>query len=179
MASKPFYDQGRYEAEITDQGFVKAASSGNTQFVLKFKVLGKIDPADPSKMFPVPAQYERSMYRALTEKTIEYFMEDMAALEVSFGSFTELDPNTEGYIDLVGRTIDMNCSHETNNDGSREKWSIARSFSSKPIESLPANDVKTLDRLFGKHLKKSPAPVQRAAAPVPAGVGITDDDIPF
>jgi len=56
--SKTFYEVGRYEGEITGQGFVKAKSSGNTQFVLKFKVKGRIDPADPNNMFAVSAQYE-------------------------------------------------------------------------------------------------------------------------
>jgi hypothetical protein len=181
MANKPFYEVGKHEVQVTGQGFVKAGS-GNVQFVLKFKVLGKIDPEDPSKMFAVPAQYERSMYRALTEKTIEYFVSDMAKLGVEVSSFADLDPNTEGFTNLTGKTYDMMCTHEAGTDGGmRERWSVVQAFASKPIESIASNEVKALDRLFGKHLKKSPTPVQRTP-PQPAAeyaAGITDDDIPF
>lgn len=187
---KAFYDIGRYEVEIIEQGFVKA-STGNTQFVLKFKVLGKIDPADDSALIAVDEQ-TRSYYRVLTENTIPYFMEDLAAIQVEINSFADIDPNTDGFIDLAGRKIDMRCGRKNNlQNESVEEWSLARA-ASKPMDKIASTEVKALDRLFGKHLKKSAAPArtaqQRGPVPVAAakaqpaqggGVAISDDDVPF
>lgn len=184
MANSPYYEAGRYEGQITSQGFVKA-KSGNTQFVLRFVVKGKIDPANPDNMFSVPNQYERTVYRALTEKTIEYFFEDMNSLGIEgLESFTELDPSTDGFIDLKGRTADFNCQHEDSEGGKREKWFIARrgAGATKAVESIATSEVKSLDRLFGKHLKKSPAattPRLAVQQPAVSSAVITDEDIPF
>ncbi len=185
---KPFYEQGRYEGEVTDQGFVKART-GNVQFIIRFTVKGRIDPANPDNMFPVPAQYERTVYRALTEKTVEYFVGDMAGLGIEIASFTDLDPKNErGFVSLKGKIADFICSHETGMDGGlREKWGLGRpATAGKPVESIASAEVKSLDRLFGKHLKKAPAtqvPTPRlqpvSATADSGGLEIGDEDIPF
>ncbi|MDE2103417.1 MAG: hypothetical protein KGL39_39615 [Patescibacteria group bacterium] len=183
----PKYEVGRYEVEVSGQGFQKA-STGNMQFVLQFKVLGKVDPNDPNTLLSVMPG-ERKYYKAITENTIEWLLEDLKALGVEgLTSWSQLDPNVEGSIDLTGRKVDMLCGSKNGNDGkSYEDWSIAREGGAgKPIEHAASSDVKALDRLFGKHLKKNgpaPAPARRSApapAPQPVAAGtITDDDLPF
>ncbi len=182
---KPFYEIGRYECEITSQGF-RETKTGNTQFVLRFQVKGRIDPANPDNMFDVTS-YERSYYRVLTDNTIEYFENDMEALGVEFASFTELDPLNPNHTNLTGRSVDMFCSHEAGQNGDlREKWGIARV--AKPVESIESNHVKALDRLFGKHLKHKPKTAVAARASQPSSSNdlevtekdiIDDSDIPF
>jgi len=185
------YEVGKYEVEITSQGFQKAASSGNLQFVFEFKVLGKIDPNDPNSLISV-MEGSRKYYKAITENTVEWLMDDLKVLGVEgITSWSQLDPNVEGFIDIAGRKVDMACGSKNGQDGkSYEDWSIARNGGGgKPIEHADTKDVKALDRLFGKHLKKNgpqAAPARRSAAPqsaaepqpVAAG-GITDDDCPF
>lgn len=179
--SKPFYEIGRYEVEVTSQGFTKTKTE-KTQFVLRFLVKGKVNPQDPNSLLSVPAQYERSYYRVLTDNTMEYFLNDLESLNVNIGSFTELDPENPDHVSLKGKLFDSFCNHETSQDGGQqEKWSIARMVSSKPVESIASSEVKSLDRLFGKHLKKAPvsAPAQRQALQPAHAAGITDDDVPF
>jgi Fe-S-cluster formation regulator IscX/YfhJ len=197
MPNGPFYKPGRYEGQITGQRFA-TAGTGSKQFVITFKVLSYIDPSNPDQLLAVPAQYERSIYRTLVDSTIEYFFEDMRSLGIDgLASFGDVDPLNPGFIDLKDKVCDFTCTHEQNQKTGemREKWYVARvnSGSAKPpIESLASNDVRNLDRLFGKHLKKpaGAAPRQAPTAatpprpigvpyPPPAGEGITDDDVPF
>jgi len=183
------YDIGRYEVEITGQGFQKA-STGTLQLVLQFKVVGKIDPSDPNSLVAVMPG-ERKFYKAITANTVDWVMDDLKAIGVEgFTSWAQLDPTIapEGFIDLTGKHIDMMCGTRNGQDGkSYEDWSIAREGGpGKPIEAADKKDVAALDRLFGKHLKKGPTPVaggrRQPAAPAPQPVaagGITDHDVPF
>lgn len=187
----PKYDVGRYEVEVTSQGFQKA-STGNMQFILQFKVLGSVDPADPNTLLSV-APGERKYYKTITENTVDWLMEDLKAIGVEgLTSWSQLDPNIrpEGFIDLIGKKTDMMCGSRNGQDGkSYEDWTIAREGSAgKPIDNADKKDVQALDRLFGKHLKKGASPArapQRSApvaAPAPQPVaagGVIDDDIPF
>jgi hypothetical protein len=181
--SKPFYEVGRYEVECASQGFTKT-STGKTQFVLRFLVKGKVNPADPESLLSVPAQYERTYYRVLTENTMEYFINDLESLNVHIGSFSELDPENPDHVPLKGKLFDAFCNHKNDLNGDlREEWAIARMSTSKPVESIASSEVKSLDRLFGKHLKKAPvASSAQRSAPQPAAVAafeINDDDVPF
>ncbi len=190
----PKYEIGKYECEISGQGFQKAGT-GTMQFIIQFQILGKIDPNDPSTLLSTMPG-ERKLYRAITDNTIDWVMEDLKSLGVEgLTSWAQLDPSAEraDFIDLSGRKFDAACGSKAGQDGkSYEDWSIARnSGTAKPIEHAEKKDVAALDRLFGKHLvkKASPAPAAArsrgpvpvaAAAAQPAGGGvITDEDIPF
>jgi hypothetical protein len=184
----PKYEIGKYEVKITGQGFQKA-STGTLQFVLQFEVQGKVDPSDPQTLIAV-APGERKWYKAITEKTVEWLMQDLKLLGVDgLRSWEQLDPTIApvDFIDLSGKLIDMMCGSRNGNDGkSYEDWSFASGGAvGKPIENAAAKDVKALDRLFGASLKRgaaTPVAARRAAAPQPAAVAtakIDDDDIPF
>lgn len=179
--SAPFYAAGSYACKIVGQA-LSETGTGKPQFVLRFKVMGLVDPEDSSRFIPAQQQFDRSHYRTITDKTIPYFVEDLKALGFSVSSFKELDSNTPGFQDMRGREVEMECAHENDLNGeSREKWGVARTgsgtFEVKPLEPKKLRD---LDNLFGKHLKglKS-SPPATAPQPVAVGPGITDDDIPF
>jgi hypothetical protein len=181
--AKPYYPVGRYACKVVGQA-LRESSTGNPQFVLRFTVKGRVDPADPSRFIPMPAQYERTHYRSIIEKTIPHFTRDLKALGFQGETFTELDPNTEGFHDFTGQEVDMWCAHTPGSDGQlREEWSVARGGSSLKVKPLENKKVRELDNLFGKHLKGLKA--ETAAMPVaeqPAQaneLGITDDDVPF
>ena len=182
-----YYEAGKYEVQATSQGYV-TASTGNQQFVLKVMVLGKVDPNDPNSLIPVPRQFERSIYRSLTEKNIENFRKDLETLGVDISSFSDLDPNNPNHISLAGKVFECWCNHENNLKGDQvEKWSVvwkSGGVESKPVESLDSSKVKALDRMFGRHLKKpgTPAAASASKPPVPVSTGgqeISDDDITF
>lgn len=180
------YDNGRYASRITDQGFA-LAKTGNTQFVIAFDIIGRVDPKDPNTLIAVP-EGNRKIYRAITENTITWILDDLKAMGVEeLTSWSLLDPATPGYIDLTGKEIDVNCGTKKGQDGKDyEDWSIAHgSGGGKPIERAEGKAIQNLDRMFGRFLSKpAAAPARRNSpvpqrAPEPVGVGITDDDIPF
>lgn len=180
MANGPHYPAGKYVCEIVNQGMGET-QTGKPQFVLRFKVLGRPDPAEPNNYIPDPDQYERTSYRVVTEATIPYFMEDLKALGYTHGSFKFLDPNTQGYQDFTGKVINMICNHEDNQEktAKREKWGLMRAagvFDVKPLESKKMRD---LDNLFGKHLKDLKQDAPKLPPPPANGFAITDDDVPF
>jgi hypothetical protein len=183
MASVPFYAVGKYACKVVEQALGES-STGKPQFLLRFTVIGQVDPADPSQLVPVPAQYQRTHYRSITEKTIQYFTEDLKALGFKGESFKELDPDTEGFHNFTGQNVDMWCSHKSGPDGAlREEWNVARAVGSLEVKPLERKKVRELDNLFGKHLKGlkvagAAAPVAAQLAPV-GGLDISDDDVPF
>jgi len=181
-----FYEQGRYVCKVTQQGMTKA-STGNPQLVLKVMVLERY--AGPNSFESVPAQYERSIYRTITDGSMKFFRKDLDALGFKGNSLRQLDPKNSDFINLAGVEVDCLCNHEADYKDSsvqREKWSIAWPESevvSSPVEGaeLAASDYRALDALFGKGTKTAP----RQAAPKPqpqpqaAEIGISDDDVPF
>ena len=118
--AKPLYEVGRYACKVTSQALGEA-KTGTPQFVLQFTVLGKVDPSDPTRYIPAAAQYERTHFRAITDKTIKYFFEDLKILGFKGSSFRELDPNTPGFHDFRGLDVDMWCSHEDDQDGGKRE----------------------------------------------------------
>jgi hypothetical protein len=185
MANAPFYEIGRYACKVVSQALGES-STGKPQFALRFQVMGQVDPADPSRFIPARQQYERTHYRAITEKTIPYFIEDLKVLGFQGDSFRGLDSNTEGFHDFRGQDVDMWCSHEPDQEGNqREKWGIARQGGSLELKALEPKKVRELDNLYGKHLKGMkangvPKPATAPAQAVPTDpMGIMDDDVPF
>lgn len=184
MANSPHYAKGRYVCEILNQA-LGAAKTGTPQLAIQFKVLGVPDPADPTAYIPDPHQYERTMYKAITEKTIQYVIEDLKNLGISIQSLRQLDPSTPNFLDLRGRVADFFCNHEAsqNGDGMREKWGVARAAAEFKVESLEPSKMRELDNLFGKQLKEAfkpePQAKPKAAAMATATLEMTDDDIPF
>lgn len=179
MANGPFYAPGVYVCQVTDQALSKA-STGTPQFVLKVKVLGKPDPKDPGSYIPVDQQYDRTIFRTITDKTIPYLTEDLKALGFTGSSFRYLDPNVEGAQIFTGTILDCYCKHENDQRGDlRERWSIARQGGGKlDVEALDAAEVRKLDALFGKQLKQQPATAPKPA-PTAAPLDVSDDDVPF
>lgn len=195
----PFYQKGRYLCRTTKQGFSEA-STGTPQFFLQFLVGGMIDPKNPQgDLIPV-VQLERTMFRAITNKTMEYLLEDVRQLGYEGSKLSELDPATPNYHSFADSEVEMYCDHDAYNGKQQEKWGLARSGSYTP-EPLERKKVTQLDALFGKFARASapakpaaqkPAAkteqpdVYRNASPAISGgtvhspiFGTVDDDIPF
>lgn len=173
-----FYQTGRYRCEVTQQGMTKAGT-GTPQFVIVVRVLDIY--VGPDSIEPMDRNYERTIYRAITEKTIPYLQKELDALGFPGGSLRTLDPKNGEFHDFRGVQVDCICKHEPGKDGElRERWSIAWAHDATEIqgEELAASDYRALDALFGKASGKpaaKAAPKPAAAAPV----GVDDDDVPF
>ena len=161
------YQNGKYYGRITDQAFGKSKNKGTPEIQIRFAVLGGINPADPcGELLSVP-QGERTAYLYITEKTAEYVARDLAAIGYSSEGFGRLDPNTEGYCNLTGHEAEFYCQSEMYEDEEREKWSVARdtALQSTPLD---AKEVRQLDALYGKELKKQAKDAPKETPPVAA-----------
>ncbi len=197
--SKPFYAEGQYVCEIISQNMTQA-STGNPQFVLRFKVLGTPDPNNPDNYLIAPQQYERSCYRTITEKTIDWFIDDLRALGFNGRSFRDLSPDSPNFCSFKGLSVEMYCKYAPGKNGQREEWNISHPRSSAPeLKQLEPQQVRKLDDLFGRQLRglsvngqskpaaSAPAPAgnsqrQRTTAPPPPAQppnSFIDDDVPF
>lgn len=202
MARGPAYEVGRYYGRVTRQAMGET-SNGNAQFVLSFLILGKVNLADPGGDLLTCPQGERSVFRTITDKTIDYVIEDLKALGYTKPSFKYLDPGTPGFEDFTGKELEFFCDHKLDNRDDhqgelREQWGIARASSGPKVNPLDAKKARGLDALFGKQLKSlaadaapsTAAPKGRSPAtmdepPVEDGnralqeAAAGDDDIPF
>lgn len=189
----PHYQPGRYWGKITDHAISATKTNGYPQIVIRFAVIGAVNPADPEgELINVGASQERTMYRVITDKTKPYVEEDMARLGLQ-GSPRQLDLNEDCAVDLRGKELAFFCKHEPNQDNSglREVWSLA--MERKPLERLDPKGLRALDAMFGKakppktEAEKPPrkevgpgvSNSQRAAAAKGEEEAGTQDDIPF
>lgn len=181
-----FYQAGRYRCEVTQQAMVKA-STGTPQFVLKVRIIGIYTA--PNDVDELQQQYERSIYRSITDKTMPYVLRDLDALGFQGGSLAALDPHNPTHQSFVGIAVDCMCKHgkdqQTGDD--KERWSLAWANQESTAiegEGLKGSDYRLLDALFNKAAKGTtaakpkPAPVA-APAVNGAGVAVDDDDVPF
>lgn len=174
------YDNGRYFGRITNQALGKA-STGNPQIALRFLVVGKM--TTPTAYEPVDTQEERSLFMTITDKTADRIGNDLATLGFAGTSFRQIDPSTSGHHDFTDTESQFYCKHEEYNGKDQERWSVARQGGGMPdMKPLEAKELRDLDNLFGKHLKKGTPKqaTQQASASAPSEPPpMTDEDVPF
>jgi hypothetical protein len=174
---KAFFGEGRYTVQISDQALGEA-QTGTPQFILKFTVLERVhDDGDTEAV----RNYDRTYYKAITERTIEYLTQDLKTLGFEGSSLRDLDPSSPNFYSLKGRQVEMYCTHEDRNSETQERWSVAfTKKDSKPIEAkrLDSAKLRALDNLFGKHLKGL-APKAATPKPVPVAKAVSGDNATF
>ena len=186
---KTFYEPGRYLGKITRQKLGQS-STGNPQIVLSFEVLGKINPSDPEgELLSVAANYERTMYQSITEKTIDFVVENLDRLGWVGSSWGDFDEDSSRCCDLRGNEVAFSCKHEAHYQTGEmhERWSVAGDgVAVKPLES---SEVRKLDAMFGKALKGRGKSASRTPAKPTTKLMTVDevnreaaaagDDVPF
>ena len=187
--SGPYYEPGKYRARIVTQGFGESQEKKTPFFYLAVVPLAQV-VADSE--YPCAAEYERQIVRYLTDKTIDWLLDDLVSLGWSGNSFAELNPDSTNYHSFRDQEVVALCEHEENNDKTYERWSLWRE--AKTVAPLPPTAIQKLDSLFGRELKArqkaAPAPArpQTTADAVSTAVDKTDlaeevaaagDDIPF
>ena len=176
-----YFDKGRYIGQLTNQQLGKT-SNGNPQIVLTFNIIGKVDLSDPQGALLDCPKYERTVYRVITNKTIDYVLKDMEAIGFEGNSFGQIDSSMPGFQDLRGKEIELFCDHDNYEGKEKEKWGIYTEFEGAKVEKLEAADVRKLDTLFGKALKdRKPAtpPVKHAGEASRQEVASAREDLPF
>ncbi len=164
-----YYTEGRYKAEILEQGFTDA-KTGTTQFVLAIRIF-ETENGDPVN------EGERFVFRPLTEKTMPYLLEDLRALGYEGNS---LQPLADGN-QFIGKTAVFFVKHEQDREGRmQERWSVYRGGGGASMESLTKADpakLRNLDVLFGRAAKQA-KPMAKSAPP-PADWVPSDADVPM
>lgn len=170
------YKEGRYKARIKNWGLSKA-STGTDQFFVSIEPLGMFDPADQENLLACDSA-ERTIFRAITDKTIDFVLDDLERLGYKGDTFDQLNPEHAKAHNFRDQEIEVRCRHETYKDKLHERWEFAGGGSFQP-KPLAANEVNVLNKLFGKKLKaraqngKKPNPI---TAPENAEV---DGAVPF
>ncbi|MFA5135710.1 MAG: hypothetical protein WC505_08065 [Patescibacteria group bacterium] len=124
--------------------------------------------------------YERTIFRALTDKSIDYVVQDLDNLGITVSNWGQLDENDPNHVELRGKNTIAVCSHETYEGKEREKWGFARSKGELQIEALSPAEVMQLNALFRDRLFKPMQPAAATPAPMPVtNKPETKDDLPF
>lgn len=164
-----YYPEGRYKAEILEQGF-SDAKTGTTQFVLAIRIF-ETENGDPVN------EGERFVFRPITEKTMPYLVEDLRSLGYEGNS---LQPLADGN-QFVGKVAVFFVKHETDREGKQqERWSVYRGGGGASMESLTKADpskLRNLDVLFGRAAKQG-KPATKTAPP-PDNWVPSDADVPM
>lgn len=187
--TKPFYPCGRYYGEITHQKLAET-KTGNPQLVVSFLVKGGINPADPDgDLIAVAASYERTVFRVITDKTLQYAMEDLDALKWPGENWAQFDENASDCLDIRGQGAVFQCNHEPHYQTGelQERWSVGRNSTGPPVKPLDEKGARKLDALFGKALKgrkkseySEPVNPPLTRENIPAETAkVGDDSVPF
>ena len=161
------FEQGTYLGRINKWG-LSAAKTGTPQFFVTFTPLGRVDPSKPDDTENLIAceDWERTIFRAITENTIDFVVRDLKALGYSKDTFDQLDPEHKDAHSFADMEIRVTCKHEEYQGKNKERWDFAFGDGFKPKE-MEAGGVKKLNALFGKKLKevvKAPSKTEKEAA---------------
>ena len=195
MARGLFYAPGRYWGRITHQK-IGETKKGDAQLILQFVVLGRVSSADPEAMVPVESQFERTIFRTINDKTIDWITQDLDTLGWYGQHWRDFDEGSSAFVSIVGSEHVFRCDHETFEGNTREKWSLAGD--GIVVKPLDDNKAKQLEALYGRNLqvrKKPTAGTPAILMPAPvvpvkplgelmpneilAEVGPPEDDIPY
>jgi hypothetical protein len=100
---------------------------------------------------------ERTYRKAITAKTVRWLLGDLRAIGVEVDSFTQLDPQQPGAINLIGREIIVHCEHGVYEDEPCEEWGLRPPRRPR----LASDEVRRLDDAFGHLLNRKPGANRR------------------
>lgn len=161
---------GLYKVRACGQAFSET-SKKNPQFELRFFILGRYDIERPDGHLIPCGNEQRTYFRAITEKTVDFFIEDMRALGWEGRSFQELDPEFESP-HLFACEFDAICKHDSYEGKPKEEWMICRPRQTTPLEK---KTLRGLDALYGAKLRET----AKARPPVAAAAAASNQDLPF
>lgn len=154
MSTLTYENGGRYRGKITNWGLSPSSGKGTPQFWVSFIPIYQINPMDPEDTKTCPSE-ERTIFRPITEGTIDYVAQDLEKLGYDRADFDGLDPNSSAAFSFKDTEFDAVCRHDTYEGKTREKWEFAFGGGLQ-LTPLATNEVKKLNALFGKRLKGKP-----------------------
>lgn len=150
------FDPGRYACR-SNRVELGEAKTGTAQIVIAFTPLGRIDPADPEGQLISCPDWERTIFRSITDKTIDWVLKDLAVLHYTHETFDYLSTDHPQYDPLRGIDFQATCEHQMYEGKQQERWQIAHAGGSVVVKLLDPKDIRKLNALFGKQLKEAKA----------------------
>lgn len=180
---------GIYKATLQGACLTEA-KTGTSQIAYEFITDSVLDSSGEYVDCP---SVTRTIFRALTENTIDYAVADLKRLGYDRDNFDDISPDSPNAFDFSGIEVQVEMRIEEGPDGrEREKWEFSHKAARKKLE---ATGVSKLNALFGSKLRAANAdngtraPVARVAStrtpqpvkPVQAAAanGQADDGVPF
>lgn len=147
--------------------------TGKPQIVYEFITDGILDS---SGEFLDCANVNRTIFRVLTENTIDFATAELRQLGYDRDNFDDIDPESPNAFDFDGIEVTVEMKLEEYEGRQRERWQFTRKGQGKKLEQ---SGVSKLNAMFGSKLKSSRpdgatrAPVARVASTRPkAGASV-------
>ena len=153
---------GIYKAHVQKVSLGEA-KTGNPQITYEF-ILDSMLQSDGE--FAECPHVPRTIYRVLTENTIDFAVEELRRMGYDRAGFDDLDPDSPNAFDFDGVEITVELKYEMYNDRERERWQFTRKGAGKKLE---AAGVSKLNAMFGAKMRAAGAdngtraPVARVA----------------
>jgi hypothetical protein len=160
-------DQGVYKANI-QKVTLGETKTGKPQIVYEV-ILDSIQQSD-GEFAPCP-HLARTIYRVITDNTIDYALDDLRELGYDRATFADIDPESPNAFDFDGIEVTVEMKLEMYEGRQTERWNFTRKGAGKKLE---ASAVSKLDAMFGAKLKAGRADTgTRAPVVRPARVANT------
>ncbi len=170
------YENGRYQALITDQNLVEN-NKGNPELQLSIQPTAYQNEYGEWIIINVPP---RTIFLTLTDKTIGtpespgWVLGVLHYLGWRGTSFDTLDKNTPGH-HVFDNEIEALCNNEEWEGRTREKWSIATPRTGKglpksSLKQLSSRHKATLAAMSKKPSRTQPIMPVATATPIPAAI---------
>lgn len=175
------FEPGQYRGRVTRWGLVKAGT-GTAQFALTFLPLGSLNAQNPDADLLPCAALERTIFRAITEKTAQWLLQDLKTLfEYPFDRFGPLDPDSEEAFDFHDCEFTASLAYEEYDGKTRERWNFAGGHAQVSGDPMSPAEIRKLDTLFGaakpkRNSRKQPPTPQPESGTSPAPA---PDAIPY
>lgn len=150
---------GTYKGRITKWGLTESRQKKTEQFFVSFQITGQVQDGHE---VDCPSS-EQTIYRPITDNTIDFLVEDLKNLGFTGTDFSLLDPETPGAHDFAGHEFEARCSHEEYLGKMQERWSFAWAGGGTP--ALGTSGVSKLNQRFGAKLKQAMAGSVKPSAP--------------
>lgn len=160
--SKIHFDKGNYKARMVKHQLGET-SNKNPQIVYTFTLLAKVvggkeEPCD---------SYERSIFRVLTENTIDRAVDELKQLGYPHPTFDQLDPSHSSAHSFTDQDVNVYCQHKKNEKGEdKEEWGFDMGNGGVQVKPLERSAVAALNAKFGSALKSGAKPAPAKAPPV-------------
>ncbi len=145
--SLTYTNGGVYDSRIVKWGLSESKEKKTPQVFFTILILAEIDGKGEKLDCP---SYERTIYQAITDNTVDRLVDDIARLGVDLESFSQLDPESPKAVSFEGIEVQVKCKHETYQGKTNERFSF--NFGST-IATMAKEGVGKLDALFGSRLK--------------------------